>query len=446
MNVSRLLLSASLCGLAALPLRAAPDDGAAAVIAAATPATMPLTLDQAEMMAVANHPRVAASQAAAQAAEQGIREARSAFFPQVSADAIAVGVNDGKSQLAANGSLGASTMASRQSDGLNGTQLITDFGRTSSLTSRARHLAASEADDAAATRAQVLLGVDQAYFNVLEAQEIVRVADETVAARQLTLDRVNALAQGRLKSELDVSFAKVDLGNARLLQLQARNGLDEAFAQLSNALGYRDERSFQLAATEPYPPPVADLSPLLDHAFRNRPEIAALGQQTEAARKFVSAQRAEQYPTVQAIGEAGVSPVRNSADIDGDYAAAGINLSLPLLNGGKLSAQVSEAQDRAVEAQRLLDSLENDVARDVRAVWLRATTAHRKIGVSEELLANASESLDLAQARYTSGLSSIVELSQAQLNKTQAEIDVASARYDYQILAADLKYQLGDFH
>lgn len=407
---------------------------------------MKLTLEQAEMMGVANHPRLAASQAQALAARQQIREARSAFFPQVSGDAMAVGVDGDKSQLAAAGSLGASTMSSRQSDGLNATQLITDFGRTSSLASQAKHVAEAEGANAATTRAQVLLGVDQAYFNVLEAQEILRVANETVQSRQLILDRVSALAEARLKSELDVSFAKVDMGNAQLLQIQAGNRVNEAYAQLSNALGYREQRVFQLAEAEPYSTPSPDLSPLLAQAFKNRPEILAQSQQVEAARNFVSAQRAAQYPVIQAIGSAGVSPVRDAAEIDGNYAAAGINLSMPLLNGGQLSAKVAEAQYRAAEAAHLLDNLENDVARDVRTVWLRAMTAYRKISISESLLANASQSLDLAQARYTSGLSSIIELSQAQLNKTQAEIDVASARYDYQILAADLKYQLGDFH
>jgi outer membrane protein len=426
--------------------RATPEEDAAfAAAASAMPVPASIDLQQAEMLATANHPRIAVAAAQAQAAQQQIREARSAFYPQVTANVMAVGVDNDRSQLAATGGLAASTVDSRQSDGLNATQLLTDFGRTSSLTSQARHLAASEQANAATTRADVLRDADEAYFTVLEARAIVRVADETVQSRQLVLDRVGALAQAQLKSDLDVSFAKVDLGNARLLQLQARSGLDEAFARLSDSLGYPESHTFQLADAEPYTAPTDDFKPLLEAAFRNRPEIASAIQQAEAAKKYASAQRAAQYPTIQAIGSAGVSPIRDNSALDSGYAAAGINVALPVLTGGKLSAQVAEADARAIGQERLLDGLRNDVARDVRTAWLRASTGYRKIGVSEALLANASQALDLAEARYTSGLSSIVELSRAQLNKTQAEIATASARYDYQILAAELKYQLGDF-
>ncbi len=164
----------------------------------------------------------------------------------------------------------------------------------------------------------------------------------------------------------------------------------------------------------------------------------------EAARKYAAAQKAQFYPKIEAIGAAGVSPVRDGSQVSDTYAAAGINIGLPLLNGSRLSAQATEAELRATAAQRLLEEEQNDVARDVRMAWLRATTGYKQIGVAEELLANASETLDLAQSRYTAGLSSIVEVSQAELNKAQAEIATATARYDYQILAADLKYQLGD--
>ena len=378
-------------------------------------------------------------------AQQAVRETRAAFFPQVDADAGAFDVSDGHNQLAATGGLSDSSMDSRQSDGVLGQQLLTDFGRTASLTASAKFRAGAEEANAATTRAEVLRDVDEAYFLTLQAQSLVQVADETVSDRNLVAERVKALAQGLLKSNLDVSFAEVDLGNAKLLQLEASNRLDQAFARLSNVLGYRDQHLFQLVDAQPYPPPTEDFSPLLEKAFQNRPEILALRQRYEAALKFASAQRSAQYPTIEAVGAAGVSPIRDDAHLDASYAAAGINLSLPLLTGGRLSAAVSEADYRAIEAQRLLENEQNDVGRDVRTAWLDAVTAYKKIGVSEELLANASQSLDLAQARYTSGLSSIVELSQAQLNKTQAEIDTAEARYDYQILAADLKYQVGDF-
>jgi outer membrane protein len=86
---------------------------------------------------------------------------------------------------------------------------------------------------------------------------------------------------------------------------------------------------------------------------------------------------------------------------------------------------------------------ENRIARDVTVAWLNANTAFERLAVTRQLLQQAAQALELAQARYDLGLSSIVELSQAQLNQTSAEIAGASAHYDYLIRRSALDYQTG---
>jgi len=81
--------------------------------------------------------------------------------------------------------------------------------------------------------------------------------------------------------------------------------------------------------------------------------------------------------------------------------------------------------------------------RDVKVAWLNAENAFRRLDVTARLLEQASRSLRLAETRYNLGLSSIVELSQAQLNKTSAAIASAGAKYDYQIQRTALDYQTG---
>ena len=81
--------------------------------------------------------------------------------------------------------------------------------------------------------------------------------------------------------------------------------------------------------------------------------------------------------------------------------------------------------------------------RDVRAAWLQANTAYRRIAVTAQLLKQANLSLQLAQTRYQLGLSSIVELSQAQLQQTNAAIDNTNAQYQYRLSLATLNYQIG---
>jgi outer membrane protein len=85
------------------------------------------------------------------------------------------------------------------------------------------------------------------------------------------------------------------------------------------------------------------------------------------------------------------------------------------------------------------------IARDVRSSWLNANTVYQRVVVTLQLLDRSNLAVDLAQTRYKLGLSSIVELSQAQLQQTQAQISNAQAGYDYRLALAVLRYQTTGF-
>ncbi len=143
------------------------------------------------------------------------------------------------SRIAAGG-LNNPIILDRVAAGVSVSQLLTDFGRTSDLVQTASLRAQALQQSAVTDRADVLLRVDRAYFSALRTQAILRVAQDTVGARQLVADQIGALAQSNLKSGLDVSFAKVNLSEAQLLLLQARNDQAAAFAALAAALGQSD--------------------------------------------------------------------------------------------------------------------------------------------------------------------------------------------------------------
>jgi outer membrane protein len=126
------------------------------------------------------------------------------------------------------------------------------------------------------------------------------------------------------------------------------------------------------------------------------------------------------------------------------YAAAGFNVNIPIFNGHLFGARESEAKYRAQAEQQYLRDLQDRIVRDVRAVWLNANASLERLSVTKQLLAEATQSLNLAQARYNLGLSSIVELSQAQLNLTQAQIANASATYDNQSQLSALTFAIGN--
>ena len=429
------ILSILLC----LPL------GTGVLVAGQTNTVRTLTLAEAQELALKNHPQIAAANYRALAAQEAVVETRAGFFPSVNLYGTAVGANEEGTRIMAGG-LNNPSVYDRAAGGLEVNQLITDFGRTANLTASSKFQAQAEKQNASATREQVLLQVDATYFGALEAQAVLHVAHQTFDTRQLLLDQVTALATNKLRSELDVSFAQVELQQARLLVERAQNDADAAMAAFSTALGYREFHEFRLV--EQSPPATAvtnNIADLVQTALSRRPELLSLRDEHDAALRYARAERDSRLPALAAVGMAGDAPTHDS-HLPDDYAAGGVQLSLPLFAGGLYVARQHEAELRAQTDGELLRSLENNVIRDVRIAWLNFNNALEQLQTTDKLVRNAAEAYDLAQARYKTGLSSIVELSEAQLNLTSAQIADTDARYNVLIRRADLNYQTGMIH
>jgi outer membrane protein len=413
-----------------------------AVPAALSAQALPvLTLQQAEELAVKNHPQVQAAQFELNYANQQIVINRSAYYPNVSGDVTGSQANN-LSRLGA-GDLSASRLFDREAQGVIVRQLITDSGRTSSLVASARYQAQAEAQNSQATRYTVLLGVNRAYFDVLHTQALVKVAEQTVAARQLLDDQVTELARNKLRSQVDVSFADVNVSEAKLLLLRAQDAVQGALAELGRAIGSDQPANYQLS-DEPLPPaPSAKSDALVAQAADNRPELAGLRASRDSARKFADAERDLSRPTVTAVAVGGYTPYINTSPTPSEYESLAANVSIPIFNGHLFSARREAADQRALEAdQRLRDELQR-VSRDVRVAWASANDAYQRIDVTAQFLQQATLALQLAQGRYDLSLASIVELTQAQLNVTEAAIENLSAKYDYETQYSALQYTIG---
>lgn len=402
-----------------------------------------LTLADAEKLALAHNPAISSAQYTAAASHQTPNEVRAALAPQLSGAITGVGADAG-SRIAA-GALNNPVLYNRVASGITATQFLADFGRTRDLTATAGLRAQAQDQVVEGARADVLMATVGAYFAVLRATAVLKVAQQTVSQRQVMSDKVQTLFENNLKSGLDASFAKVNLASARLLFSQARNDLDSAEAALATAIGQPSQTDFDLVE-EAIPPSLpATVNPLIQQALQGRPELKSLRLEQNAAERFAQAEHALNYPTIGAVGVVGVAPAGDT-QIPNHYGAAGVNLSIPILNGGLFHARQNEAELRAKAAADRVTNEVNLVTRDVRTAYLNAATANERVGLTEQLLTQAQSALDLAQGRYDLGLSSIVELSDAQLNLTTAQIANASARYEYQAQRLAVDYQTGALH
>jgi outer membrane protein len=412
--------------------------------AAVTPPGPRLTRADAERIALANNPQVSVSHLLALAQHEVVRQARSGELPTLTGTLTAQDANDA-SRLSS-GSLSASRLFTRAGGGINFSQLITDSGRTTNLVASSKLEERAQQANDLATREDVVLITDQAFYNALQAQALLQVAKQTVNLRQTTQSQVNQLTQNKLRSTLDLTFANVNLSQAQLLQLDAQNNAEATMAALDEVLGLDHAVQYSLVDnTKNNPPPPPDEQTLLDLAVKQRPDLQSLDLTRQSQEKFSRAQRDQMLPTLSAIGTVGASPIRSDqyyvSSWDGAIAA---NLNIPIFNGFLYSAQAKEAQLRAQATGQQTRLLKNRIVRDVQTAWLDANNAFTRLGVTAELLNQANESLALAQTRYKLGLSSIVELSQAQLQQTEAEISDTNAQYQYRLTLATLNFQAGE--
>ena len=408
------------------------------------PASEPtLTLAQAEQLAIRNNPRITVDKLLALAQHEMTRETRSAELP----DAViaASGVQAEEASRIGAGSLTSSRLLQHAGVGANVTQLIYDFGHTHNLV-LSRKLGEKAANaNALATTEEIVLATDQAFYDALTAQAELNVAKQTVSTRQTTDTQVGEMTRNKLKSTLDLSFADVDLSQAKLLQLDAQSNADAAMAALDAVLGLDHDVQYALvedtAAPQP-PPPSVD--PLIQAALQQRPDLQALTWDTQSAQKYARAQWDQLLPTISAAGTVGSTPVHPGTYYTTNWwGGVGGNIDIPVFSGFLYTSEAKEAKYRAQAASENARDLRDRIVRDVRTSYLQAASNWQRMAVTAQLVQQANLAFNLAQTRYKLGLSSIVELSQAQLNQTTAQIQDTSARYQYRLALSTLNYEIG---
>lgn len=306
------------------------------------------------------------------------------------------------------------------------------------------------------TRLTVAFDVIRRFYEVVKAERTLAVLGKAAVRSQELLDRSEALYTAGRAQKADTVSARVNLGNDRIALQQAETRLVVARGELARAMGQPGDRTFALVAPAGLegpalpagePPP---LEQLLATARRQRPGLAAVAAQLEAADSGLSAARAAYYPTLAAQASYGRSGVEaaGSGGVYGDpsrnYSAyVGLALSWNLFAGRATDAAAARAQagaDRTkATAGRTLDAAAGEVS-GARAAVVALT---RQVALSAENLAAAEQGLSLARQRLEAGLASQLEVRDAALKLTQAELSLVHARIDHAVAAADLSRAVG---
>src|SRR5712692_10665031 len=413
---------------------------------AAPPSEPPrLTLQQATQTALDKHPALQSATFAVLGAEARAKQAESPYYPQVGGTAVQT-----------NGSLRANALfrpsgsliepnRSDLSVGVVASQTVYDFGQTASRVDAQRSDRARFEKDAMTRRADVVLGVERAYFTALKRKRLVEIAEQTVRERDVLKRQVETLYRNQLKSKLDLGLVQVQLSDAEFLVIRARNDLTTGFAELNNAIGIEGSGTYSLEDIPVKVEPPRTLDELVGEAMDKRPELLALKERIKTAEHRVKAAHNTNFPTVQVVGSAGdTEHISNRPNLqEGGWWAVGGIVSVPIFTGFLIQNQVAEATAQQRETEAIYRAVSQNVQLQVRDSFLDVVTLIPQVKVAEQQVSIARETLSLAGQRYKLGLSSIVEVTQSEVAVTAAETRLAETQYDAKIAEARLRYAIG---
>jgi outer membrane protein len=447
--------------IAAAPPAPAPSDSAGSAPSTATPAPgeVPgpaltvLHLDEAVRQALAAQPTLRQAQAQTLAAEARNDQALSQVLPQMSAS---VGYQRTTSNCIDRP--GSATCAESRASPISQhskwktfdyysgsatlSQTLFDYGsfqryRGTAATTRAQRSTES------ATRLSVLLSVRAAFFNARGTRSLLRVAEETVRNQRRHLEQVQGFVEVGTRPQIDLAQSRADLANAEVQRINADNNYRTAKAQLMKAMGREGPADFEVADDTLPEVQGEDAAPalLLDEALRARPELASLQQQVQAQELTIAAAHGGYLPTL-GVGSTATYGGIQLNELGWNWNASA-TLSWQLFQGGLTAATVREAEANIAALRAQLDAERQQVSLEIEQARLGVNAARAALAASITALENANERLSLAEARYRTGVGSIIELGDAQVAETNAAGQRVQAEYNLASARAQLLQALG---
>jgi outer membrane protein len=430
---SALLVSAVLCSTVI-----APEHGLAAER---------LSLKDCIETALKNQPAIRVARENVRAGQGRETQAASPYFPQLTAS---TGYSENHSPMG--GAFLGGSITKTYTTSLSVNQTLYDFGKTGNAYDVAKLGTQSTERDAERISQEVVLNVKQSYYALLAAKKLIEVAQKTIEQTESHLKQAEAFFRTGSKPRYDVTRAEVEVNNANLGLINAKNGVRIRTIALNNAMGIDPGRSTEIVEELPAVPLLPTLEQAQSDALQNRPDMKRMEADIAAARARLTAERSNYLPTLSAnaaynwangtseLGQFMGTPIKG--DVQNSW-NAGIMLTLPLFQGGLTTGRVAEARANvlALEAQR--DAMKQSILLEVNQAFADLESAAARVEVMEKTLQKARENLNIAQGRYKAGVGPYIEVTDAQLSSVNSETDHIKALYDYHLAIAQLLKAMG---
>lgn len=327
--------------------------------------------------------------------------------------------------------------------GVSASQLIWDFGETLNNFRAARVNAEAQEASVRVTEMQVDYNVRVAFFTARAAKDMVAVAKATLANQEKHLAQIAGFVQLGSRPEIDVSQARADRATARVSLINAENSYDTTRAQLNLAMGVERSVDYELSDDGLTGVEGEDTDPasLVDEAVKARPEMANLTLLITGRELSLKSARDGHYP--QLGFNTSLTDNGNSVDqLVWNWSGA-LTLSVPIYLGGSINANVRQAEAQLIGVRAQLEGQRQQVRLDIEQARLNIRAAKALIEAADDAVANTRDRLRLAEGRYQAGVGSIIELGDAQIAETSAEVQRVQGEYQLYTARAQLLKALG---
>jgi outer membrane protein len=395
-----------------------------------------LDLDKCISIAIANHPDIVASQSNYEASMSRVGKAKSAYMPQVNGTAQYSKYDQDTSY-----DINQSGPFDKYNAGFNLDMTLYDFGRTSSQIGVRKRESDSYSALFIDTRSQVILGVKKAYYGLLQAKDALDARSLAVEKYELHLKQARKLYEVGFKPRIDVTKAEVDLGQAKLDLIKARNTYLSDKLVLANAMGISSTPDFEIDSSPKFVDVSIDEATALERAYQNRPDLKSAMDKVEAAKMNVKLANASHYPLL--TGAAGYGWNGDDFPLQKEW-NAGASLTIPIFTGFNVKYSVEEARANQKSQMAAVESIRQGIRLDVTQAILSINEVRKQIDVARETLAYAKQNRELAEGRYAERVGNAIEVTDAINSEMDAATSYSSALYDYRIAIATLEKAMGE--
>jgi outer membrane protein TolC len=324
---------------------------------------------------------------------------------------------------------------------INVNQLIFDFGKTFYSYKATKKLTESADFNLKNTIQEVRLNAKIAYYNFLLAEKLLWVSQEALNQAKAHLNQAKVLYETGKTEKYSVTKAEVSVADAQVSVINAKNALKIAKLNMDLMAGMTLPDSIILTDSLNIKEAEINLDEAINNAFKSRPDFLYLQMQLENARLRLLSAKGSYFPQINASVEYGYNKMPQT-----DWKenlGAGLYLTAPIYLGGSITASVKQTEADFLQAQAQLEAKKQQISNEIKQYYLEKKEAEERILATQKLIEQSIEGLNMTLERFTAGVATPLEVTDAETILAQAKSKHAQAVFDYRVAHAKLLYAIG---